>query len=88
MGYQKFVPEENIWSTLIQALKGLHDLHIRGIVHRDIKSANLFVYANNVVKLGDFNVSMMINEGHTRNMNGTPYYAAPEIWRGISKDEK
>jgi NIMA (never in mitosis gene a)-related kinase 1/4/5 len=58
-----FIPEENIWKVLLHSLRGLHELHIRGIVHRDIKSANLFIFPDNLIKLGDFNVSMIVNEG-------------------------
>ena len=62
-GYIEFVPEENIWRILIHWLRGLHELHSRNIVHRDIKSANLFIYDSNFIKLGDFNVSVILNEG-------------------------
>ena len=98
-GYREYIPEENIWKVMIHCLRGLHELHIRRIVHRDIKSANLFIYKDNLIKLGDFNVSMIKTEGkfyiqviailgYNKSQNGTPYYAAPEIWRGVSNDEK
>jgi len=55
-------------------------MHALEILHRDIKSANIFLYANNRVKLGDLNVSK-INRGNLHNtQTGTPYYASPEIW--------
>ena len=68
--------EEEIWSILIQTTRGLKSLHELKILHRDIKSANVFLYKDGSVKLGDMNVSKA-----TRNMcktqTGTPYYASP-----------
>lgn len=84
----EYVPEEAVWSILIQALKGLHELHIRNIAHRDIKTANIFMYDSDIIKIGDLNVSAVLNERFSFHQNGTPYYAAPEIWRGISNDSK
>jgi NIMA (never in mitosis gene a)-related kinase len=68
--------EEEIWSITIQITRGLKALHELKILHRDLKSANVFMFSNGAVKLGDMNVSKM-----TRNMcktqTGTPYYASP-----------
>ena len=63
-GAQSFIPEENIWKIFVQCLKGLNELHLRGVWHRDIKTANLFIHKNNVIKLGDFNASIVLNEAH------------------------
>ena len=49
--------EQECWSYLIQLLKGLQALHDLKIVHRDIKSANLFLTKEGTLKLGDLNVS-------------------------------
>ncbi|CAI2364406.1 unnamed protein product [Moneuplotes crassus] len=87
-GIHHFIDENEIWKIFIQCLKGLNELHLRGICHRDIKSANLFVQEGDIVKLGDFNASIVLKESHYKNQNGTPYYAAPEIWFGKSTDSK
>ena len=58
------------------------------IIHRDIKSANIFLYANNVVKVGDLNVSKIIKGGLNYTQTGTPYYASPEVWRDQRYDAK
>lgn len=54
--------ETEIWSILIQMIIGLKALHDRSILHRDIKSANIFMYADGTVKLGDLNVSKIMQE--------------------------
>ena len=57
---------------------GLHVLHQQGILHRDLKSANVFV-SNEKYKLGDLNVSKINDEKDemARTQTGTPYYASP-----------
>ena len=44
---------------MIIGLKALHD---RSILHRDIKSANIFMYSDGTVKIGDLNVSKIMKE--------------------------
>ena len=62
-------------------LKGLKALHKRGILHRDIKSANIFLSKDNkTVKLGDLNVSKVLKNSFAQTQTGTPYYASPEIY--------
>ena len=57
------IPEYECWSYFIQLLKGLQTLHELNIVHRDIKSANLFLTSDGIVKLGDLNVSKVVKRG-------------------------
>ena len=49
-----FFEEKQIWSTLIQILQGLNYLHKSCIIHRDLKSANIFLTKDGAVKIGDF----------------------------------
>lgn len=51
-------------------------------MHRDIKSANIFLSKNERIKLGDMNVSKLADrDGLNYTQTGTPYYASPEVWR-------
>ena len=63
-------------------------LHGMKIVHRDIKSANIFLYRNGVAKLGDLNVSKVAKRGLVYTQTGTPYYACPEVWKDKPYDLK
>lgn len=75
-------PEETVWRYLCQALLGLQTLHRMKIVHRDIKSANLFLTETaEVVKLGDLNIAKVLKEDLTSTQIGSPSYLAPEVWK-------
>jgi NIMA (never in mitosis gene a)-related kinase len=49
--------EDFIWKVFIQVVKGLKSMHDLNIMHRDLKSANVFLNSDDTVKLGDMNVS-------------------------------
>lgn len=57
--------------------RGLRSLHERKILHRDLKSANVFITADNIYKLGDLNVSKVVKKDMAQTQTGTPYYASP-----------
>jgi NIMA (never in mitosis gene a)-related kinase 1/4/5 len=82
------VDETQIWSYLIQMLRGLNSLHELKICHRDLKPANVFITDKNVVKLGDLNVSKVATIGLMQTQTGTPYYCSPEIYKGQTYDFK
>ena len=73
--------EDLIWSYAIQMIEGLKALHDKKIMHRDLKSANIFLVKDkHQCKIGDMNVSKVIKEKVLRTQTGTPYYASPEVW--------
>ena len=65
----------------IQAGEGLRAAHEKGIVHRDIKSANLMVTSEGIVKVMDFGLAQLVGQsGLTKSQTvlGTPTYMSPE----------
>ena len=58
-----FFEENEIWKIFIQLVKGLKSLHELKILHRDLKSANVFLFSNGLSKLGDLNVSKVAKRG-------------------------
>ena len=82
--YQKrnrLLSEEFIWRVFTQITSGLKALHDLDILHRDMKSANVFLNSDGSVKLGDMNVSKVAKNGLLYTQTGTPYYASPEVWQ-------
>jgi NIMA (never in mitosis gene a)-related kinase len=57
------------------------DIHSQKILHRDVKTMNIFLDESDVIKIGDFGVSRVLS--HTKSMAntfvGTPYYLSPEL---------
>nr|XP_027784741.2 serine/threonine-protein kinase Nek5 isoform X1 [Marmota flaviventris] len=74
--------EDQILGWFIQISLGLKHIHDRKILHRDIKSQNIFLSKNGMVaKLGDFGIARVLNNSMelARTCVGTPYYLSPEI---------
>ncbi|XP_008793818.2 mitogen-activated protein kinase kinase kinase NPK1-like [Phoenix dactylifera] len=76
-------PEAVIRMYTKQLLQGLEYLHHNGIIHRDIKGANILVDNNGCIKLADFGASKQVAKLATitaaKSMKGTPYWMAPEV---------
>lgn len=76
------INEPTIWKYFIQTLAGIKALNEMKIIHRDIKSANLFLSSDfETIKLGDMNVAKIAKNDLAKTQIGTPYYLAPEIWK-------
>ena len=74
--------ESLIWEYAIQIVEGLKALHDKKILHRDLKSANIFLLkGKNQCKIGDLNVSKVMKGNYLINSQiGTPSYSSPEVW--------
>ncbi|XP_068175055.1 serine/threonine-protein kinase Nek1 isoform X2 [Antennarius striatus] len=73
--------EEQILDWFVQICLALKHVHDRRILHRDIKSQNIFLTKNGTVQLGDFGIARVLNSTVelARTCIGTPYYLSPEI---------
>jgi eukaryotic-like serine/threonine-protein kinase len=67
-----------------QVLAAVAHAHAHGVVHRDLKPSNLYVAREGVVKLLDFGIAQLADDGsdEARGQPYTPRYAAPEQVRG------
>ncbi|XP_026861106.1 serine/threonine-protein kinase Nek11 [Electrophorus electricus] len=85
----KTLSEGQISEWLIQLLLGLNYMHQRRILHRDLKSKNVFL-KKNVVKIGDFGVSCLLMGSCdlATTFTGTPYYMSPEALSHRGYDSK
>ena len=72
--------EKIIWQIFIQMILGLYSIHKKKILHRDLKSQNIFLTKNLDIKIGDLGVSKkLIKTNFAKTFIGTPYYLSPEI---------
>jgi serine/threonine protein kinase len=74
--------EEQILEWFAEMALAIHYLHERRILHRDLKSQNIFL-KNSKVKVGDFGISKVLDDtkDFANTIIGTPYYMAPEIFQ-------
>ncbi|XP_066319652.1 mitogen-activated protein kinase kinase kinase 1-like [Miscanthus floridulus] len=79
--YQKYrLQDSQVSAYTRQILNGLHYLHQRNVLHRDIKCANILVDASGLVKLADFGLAKEMSIlNQAKSSKGTVYWMAPEV---------
>lgn len=78
-----FSPDISYLKTMWQISCGLAEIHKEGVIHRDIKTNNIRVDVDEVVKILDFGLARSEGlEAQTVGIIGTPGYMAPELWKG------
>ncbi|GIQ84835.1 hypothetical protein KIPB_006406 [Kipferlia bialata] len=77
----KHIEEGQILDWFVQMCLGLKHVHDRKILHRDLKTQNLFVTSANTIKLGDFGIARILKSTMecAKTAIGTPYYLSPEL---------
>ncbi|XP_049432113.1 serine/threonine-protein kinase Nek3 [Epinephelus fuscoguttatus] len=73
---------DDILRWCAQMCAATHHIHDKRVLHRDLKSKNIFLTDNGTIKLGDFGSACILNspKAYAQTYVGTPYYVAPEIW--------
>eukprot|EP01059_Diplonema_ambulator_P004065 TRINITY_DN13751_c0_g1_i1.p1 TRINITY_DN13751_c0_g1~~TRINITY_DN13751_c0_g1_i1.p1 ORF type:complete len:890 (+),score=228.37 TRINITY_DN13751_c0_g1_i1:55-2724(+) len=72
--------ETTVVQYTYQILLGLAHLHAQGIIHRDIKGANVLLTVEGMVKVADFGASAIVEtKDLMTGVQGTPYWMAPEV---------
>ena len=86
----KVLPERAVWKFFIQALLGLRHIHAKNIIHRDVKSLNLFFDSEDNVVMGDLGIAKVLsaNTQFAQTIVGTPYYLSPELCEDQPYNEK
>ncbi|XP_077671572.1 serine/threonine-protein kinase Nek1 isoform X3 [Eretmochelys imbricata] len=82
--------EDQIMDWFVQICLALKHVHDRKILHRDIKSQNIFLTKDGTIQLGDFGIARVLNSTVelARTCIGTPYYLSPEICRNKPYNNK
>jgi len=84
-----YLEERQVVEWSVQIAMGLQYLHSKQILHRDLKTQNIFLTKANLIKIGDLGIAKVLD---TNTMNetlpastliGTPYYMSPEIFQNI-----
>ena len=82
--------EDLVLRYLVQVTQALIYIHSRGILHRDVKTANVFLNKSGIIKLGDFGIARILEDRGEASISartcrtpvGTPLYMSPELCLG------
>ena len=82
--------ESEILDYFTQICLAIKHIHEKKIIHRDLKSGNIFLMKNGLVKLGDFGIAKRFQKtmDKAKTFIGTPYYLSPEIINSKPYDSK
>ena len=82
--------EDQVLNWFVQISLGLHAMHENNILHRDLKTQNIFLLGNGRLVLGDLGISKVL-EGtmdFAKTCIGTPYYMSPELFKNQPYNHK
>eukprot|EP00744_Colponema_vietnamica_P000353 GILI01000620.1.p1 GENE.GILI01000620.1~~GILI01000620.1.p1 ORF type:complete len:396 (-),score=99.53 GILI01000620.1:415-1488(-) len=88
----RYFRESEILLIMAQLCLSLNHLHERRMMHRDLKTPNIFLTTCGLIKLGDFGFSRQYEDALSTDVGstfcGTPYYLAPELWNQAPYSKK
>jgi serine/threonine-protein kinase len=83
------LPVEAVCRLVVDAAQGLQAIHQAGVVHRDVKPANVFLCGNGAAAMGDFGIATESRKKDEGNrILGTPHFMAPEQWNQSAIDRR
>jgi NIMA (never in mitosis gene a)-related kinase len=81
--------EDLIWQIFIKITLGLTAMHKMKILHRDLKTLNIFLNKDMGIKIGDLGVAKELNQASfAKTLIGTPYYLSPEMCQDMPYNQK
>ena len=85
-----YFKEQLIWIYFLQMCLGVKYLHEHNIIHRDLKTSNIYLGEGDKIVIGDFGISKIFNNNQSmsRTFIGTPYYMSPEVLGQKEYDKK
>ncbi|KAL5006684.1 hypothetical protein ScPMuIL_015490 [Solemya velum] len=85
-----FFDEKQIMHWFVQIVMGVQYIHSKKVLHRDLKTENVFLTKKNVLKIGDFGISKMLDNtiDLAKTVVGTPTYLSPELCQDIPYSSK
>lgn len=88
LAMERVIPEPIVLTWVRQTLLGLQHLHKQGVVHRDLKSSNIFLCeGRRRIRIGDFGIStVLLSTAFASSCVGTPAYMSPELMRNERYD--
>jgi len=86
----KLMPETQLLDWFVQMALAIKHIHDNKILHRDLKTQNIFMTSSGEIKIGDFGIARVLQHTYdwAKTAIGTPYYLSPEICQEMPYNQK